>query len=70
MVKQISLFMINERVDPVAFSKMEEKVKTQTQVIDTLEKQVSQMKRTLGTYESLRKDLTDLQKEVKRKKDK
>lgn len=70
MVKQIGLFMINERVDPVEFSKMEEKVKTQTQTIEAMERQITQMKRTLGSYKSLRKDLTDLQKENKRKKDK
>jgi len=64
------LFMINERVDPIAFNKMEEKVKSQTILIDGMEKQITQMKRTLGGYESLRKDLNDLQKEVKRKKDK
>jgi uncharacterized coiled-coil protein SlyX len=70
MVKQISLFMINERVDPVAFTKMEEQVKNQAQTIEALEKQVAQMKRIMGSYEGLRKDLTDLQKEVKKKKDK
>ena len=70
MVKQISLFMINERVDPVAFSKMEEKVKSQAETIDAMEKQINQMKRTLRGYEGLRKDLSDLQKEVKKKKDK
>ena len=68
MVKQISLFMINERVDPVAFNKMEEKVKTQSSIIDSMEKQMTQMKRTLGGYEGLRKELSDLQKEVKKKK--
>ena len=63
--------MINERVDPVAFSKMEEKVKSQAETIDAMEKQINQMKRTLGRgYEGLRKDLSDLQKEVKKKKDK
>jgi hypothetical protein len=57
MAKQISLFMINERVDPVAINKIKEKVKTQTQTIDNLEKQVTQMKRTLGNYEGLKRTL-------------
>ena len=65
MVKQISLFMINERVDPVAFNKMESKMNKQAEQIDNLEKQVAQMKRTLGNYEALRKDVTDLQKALK-----
>lgn len=70
MVKQIILFMINERVYPVAFNKMEEKVKSQSQTIDNLEKQITQMKRTVGNYEGLKKEITDLQKEMKKKKDK
>ena len=70
MVKQISLFMINERVDPVAFEKLEDKVTAQAVTIDGLEKQVALLKRTVGNYENLRKDIVDLQKTMKNKKDK
>ena len=63
MVKQISLFMINERVDPVAFGKLEDKVTAQAVTIDGLEKQVALLKRTVGNYENLRKDIVDLQKQ-------
>lgn len=70
MVKQISLFMINERVEPVAFGKIEEKVKSQAETVDGLEKQVAQLKRTVGNYENLRKDILELQKTMKTKKDK
>ena len=38
MVKQISLFMIHERVDPVAFSTMEDVVKKQSITIDKARK--------------------------------
>ena len=50
MVKQISLFMINERIDPVAFNKMEMKVTDQANTIDQLEKQVQVLKRTVGNH--------------------
>ena len=70
MVKPISLFMINERVDPVAFGKMEEKVKAQATIIDNLDKQVTQLKRTVGNHESFKKDILDLQKELNKKQDK
>jgi hypothetical protein len=70
MVKQISLFMINERVDPVVFEKMEEKVKAQATIIDNLDKQVTQLKHTVGNHESFKKDILDLQKELKKKQDK
>ncbi len=50
MVKQISLFMINECVGPVAFNKMEMKVTDQANTIDQLEKQVQVLKRTVGNH--------------------
>ena len=68
MVKQISLFMINERVDPVAFNKLEAKVSAQEALIKTLEKEVTHLKRTVGNFDNLKKDLSDLQKQVKAKK--
>ena len=70
MVKQISLLMINERVDPVAFNKMEDKVKYQSETIDILEMQVAQLKHTVGNYDTLRKDIVELHKTMKTKKDK
>lgn len=70
MVKQISLFMINERVDPVAFGKMETKVADQASTIDSLEKQVAVLKRTVGNHETFKKDISDLQRELKKKQDK
>ncbi len=69
-VKQISLFMINERVDPVAFSKMEEKIVHQASIIDSLEKQVLQLKRTVGNHKNFKKDIADLQKDLRKKQDK
>ena len=65
MVKQISLFMIHERVDPVLFSTMEDTVKKQSQTIDKLEKELTQAKRTLGLFDGLRKEINDLQKSDK-----
>ena len=62
--------MINERVDPVAFNKMEDKVKSQLETIDSLETQVAQLKRTVGNYDTLRKDIVGLHKTMKTKKDK
>ena len=70
MVKKISLFMINERVDPVAFGNMEEKIKAQATIIDNLDKQVTQLKRTVGNHDSFKKDISDLQRELKKKQDK
>lgn len=65
MVKQISLFMIHERVDLVAIRAMEETVKSQSAVICKLEKELVQVKRTLGNHEGLQKAITDLQKQCK-----
>ena len=70
MVKQISLFMINERVDPVAFNEMEAKVKTQSETIGNLEKQLLVLKRTVGNHETFKKDISELQQELKKKQDK
>ena len=70
MVKQISLFMINERVDPVAFLKLETKVHDQASIIDNLEKQVATLKRTVGNHEVFRKEINDLQRDLKKKQDK
>ena len=70
MLKQISLFMINEGVDPVAFNKMEEKIVHQASIIDSLEKQVLQLKGTVGNHENFKKDITDLQKDLHKKQDK
>ena len=68
MVKQISLFMINERVDPLAFGKLEEKVKSQGEKIEELEKQIGALKRTVGNFEGMRKDISELQRQMKAKK--
>ena len=68
MVTKISLFMINERVDPVAFNKIEAKVSAQEALIETLEKQVTHLKRAVGNFDNLKKDISDLQKQVKAKK--
>ena len=65
MVKQISLFMIHERVDPVSFASMEETMKKQSQTIEKLERELNQAKRTLGSYEGIRKDLNYMQKNCK-----
>ena len=70
MVKQISLFMIHERVDPVAFGKMEDTINTQAATIDNLEKQLNMLKRTVGNHELFKKDIADLQKELRKKQDK
>ena len=60
--------MINELVDPAALKNMGIKVNKQTKQIDKLEKYVAQMKCTLGNYKVLWKDVTYLQKAVKKVK--
>ena len=65
MVKQISLFMIHERVDPVEFGKMEVKVSHLEQVVSKQEKTITAMNRTLVNYENLSKILAEVQRKVK-----
>lgn len=62
--------MIHERVDPVAFGKMEEKLTVQAATIDSLEKQLLALKRTVGNHENFKKEINDLQKEMRKKQDK
>ena len=62
--------LVNERVDPVAFGNMEEKIKAQATIIDNLDKQVTQLKCTVGNHDSFKKDISDLQRELKKKQDK
>ena len=65
MVKQISLFMIHERVDPLAFSKLETRVLQLEQAVSKQDKLITTMNRTLGNYENLNKTLSDVQRRLK-----
>jgi len=65
MATNISLFIINERVNPVSLSILETLVKDQQSNINLSKKQVVLIKWNLRNYETSKKDWTDLQKRVK-----
>ena len=57
--------MIHERVDPVEFGKMENKITQLEQTIAKQEKTITTMNRTLGNYENLNKTLVEVQRRLK-----